>query len=468
MRHRDAAEPLASALMGTTAERMTGLDASYLHLERADTPMHTLKVMVVEPTHRGRDLTLEEIADVLPRHLGLVRRAHQVVVWAPGFRSRPFWVDAEVDVRQHLDERTAAAPGDRAALDAICSDLAVEQLDRSRPLWAVTLVHGLAGGRQALVVRVHHSVMDGIAALNAFLTATTPVQDTRRAPTPHPLPVAVEPRHLLRDAARDAVRLPVKAVRAARLLHATRRTDKGFGDLSELPSGMVPRRSFNTPSGEARLCASVSLELAALKAVARGAGVTLNGALHGVIALAAREEALARGEDVSTPMTVMFSVAEDTSSRRRHGNGLASTRALLRVDLEDPREVVEATGRSCVRSVELRRARGFALTHLGTDLTGRLGPRLREVTMHRIKNVPAHLNTANLAGPDHVRWLGDVPVVDWVSFAVAVSPSDLNLTGYSYDGRFTIGFICTPESMPDPRAFLDRLQPAIDRVLAAV
>ena len=455
--------------MGTTAaERMTGLDASYLHLERADTPMHTLKVMIVDPSHRGRDLTLDELADVLPRHLGLVRRASQVVVWAPGFRSKPFWVDATVDVRRHLEERVAAAPGDRAALDAICSELATARLDRDRPLWAVTLVHGLADGRQALIVRVHHSVMDGIAALNSFLTATTPTEDIDRAPTPPLPPAPALPQHLVRQAARDALRAPAKAAHAARLLRGTRRTDRGFGDLSELPSGMVPRRSFNTPSGEARLCASTSLELASLKAVARGAGVTLNGALHGVIALAAREEALARGEDVSTPMTVMFSVAEDTSSGRRHGNGLASTRAQLRTDLEDPRAIVEATGRSCVRSVELRRARGFALTHVGTDITGRLGPRLRELTMHRIKNVPSHVNTANLAGPDHVRWLGDLPVVDWVSFAVAVSPSDLNLTGYSYNGRFTIGFICTPESMPDPRAFLDRLQPAIDRVLATV
>lgn len=454
--------------MGITAERMTGLDASYLHLERADTPMHTLKVMVLDPTHRGRDLTLEELADVLPRHLGLVRRASQVVVWAPGFRSKPYWVDAHVDVPRHLDERTAAAPGDRAALDALCSGLATEQLDRGRPLWAMTLVHGLADGRQALVVRVHHCVMDGIAALNTFLSATTPTEDVRRTPTPHPAPVPAVPHHLLRHAARDALRAPAKAAHAARLLRGTRRTDREFGDRSDLPSGMVPRRSFNTPSGEARLCASVSLDLADLKAVARGAGVTLNGALHGVIALAAREEALARGEDVSTPMTVMFSVAEDTASGRRHGNGLASTRALLRTDLEDPRAVVEATGRSCVRSVEHRRARGFALTQVGTDITGRLGPRLRELTMHRLKNVPSHVNTANLAGPDHVRWLGDLPVVDWVSFAVAVSPSDLNLTGYSYAGRFTLGFICTPESMPDPRAFLDRLQPAIDRLLVTV
>ncbi len=452
----------------TTAERMTGFDASYLHLERADTPMHTLKVMVLDPSRRGRDLTLDELADVLPRHLGLVRRASQVVVWAPGFRSKPFWVDGEVHIRQHLDERTAAAPGDRAALDSICSELATARLDRSRPLWAVTLVHGLAEGRQALVVRVHHSVMDGIAALNTFLTATTEAEDISRLPTPHPPAAPAEPRHLVRHAARDALRAPAKAAHATRLLMGSRRTDKEFGDRSELPSGMVPRRSFNTPSGEARLCASVSLDLAELKAVARAAGVTLNGALHGVLAIAAREEGLARGEDLSTPMTVMFSVAEDTGSGRRHGNGLASTRALLRTDLEDPRAIVEATGRSCVRSVELRRARGFALTQVGTDITGRLGPRLREVTMHRLKNVPSHFNTANLAGPKHVRWLGDVPVVDWVSFAVAVSPSDLNLTCYSYDGRFTIGFICTPESMPDPSAFLDRLHPAMERLLTTV
>jgi hypothetical protein len=57
-------------------------------------------------------------------------------------------------------------------------------------------------------------------------------------------------------------------------------------------------------------------------------------------------------------------------------------------------------------------------------------------------------------------------VVDWISFSLAVAPADLNLTGYSYDGSFRVGFVSTPESMPEPRVFVERLHIALDQLLA--
>ena len=56
-------------------------------------------------------------------------------------------------------------------------------------------------------------------------------------------------------------------------------------------------------------------------------------------------------------------------------------------------------------------------------------------------------------------------MVDWISYAVAVAPADVNLTAYSYDGRLELGLVATPEAMPEPAAFLARLQPALDELL---
>ena len=108
---------------------------------------------------------------------------------------------------------------------------------------------------------------------------------------------------------------------------------------------------------------------------------------------------------------------------------------------------------------------GFELTQRTHDLLGRLGPTVRAGVAHVIPVVSNHITTANVRGPATTRWIGDHEVVDWVSFSLAVAPADLNLTGYSYDGRFRIGFVSTPESMPEPRMFLDRLHRALADLL---
>ena len=80
----------------------------------------------------------------------------------------------------------------------------------------------------------------------------------------------------------------------------------------------------------------------------------------------------------------------------------------------------------------------------------RLMPALRAVFAPHVPKVVNNITTANVAGPQHLRWFGDVAVVDWISYAVAVAPADVNLTAYSYNGRLSIGLVATPEAMPDP------------------
>lgn len=466
--------PAPEAEIGTddiplAAERVAGSDAVFLHMERPDTPTHTLKVLVLDPARRGRPVTLEDVAAVLPRYLGLVRRSTQRLETVRGFGGKPFWVrDERFDVRAHLDETWAAEPGGREALDAICAELATRQLDRSRPLWAMTLVHGLAGGRQAIVVRVHHAVMDGIAALNTFRAATTEEPGVLPAEAPASAWISLDPAVLRREAV-NGVRSGL--VRSREFMRAHRdaaRATKAFGDRSELPSGLVQRTTFNTPSGARRACASASLDFADVRRLAGAAGITVNGALHAVIARAMQADMHVRGERIDAPLVAIFGVAEDTQSTRRYGNRLATARAFLRVDLSSPEELLHATARSCLLAVDLRRRRGFALHRLTQDLTGRLAPSVRAVVADAIPRVANHITTANVPGPQRRRWLGDVEVVDWISYALAIAPADVNLTAYSYAGRLSIGLVVTPESMPDPVGFLRRVRAALEELLAAV
>jgi diacylglycerol O-acyltransferase / wax synthase len=450
-------------------ERMTGPDAVMLHLERPTVPMHTLKIAVLDSFERGRAITLAELRAAVAPYLGLVPRATQRVVSVAGCGGRPYWVHHPAfDLDAHLDEATLAAPT-RAHFDELCARLAERHLDRDRPLWAITLVHGLQDGHQAVVVRLHHAVSDGLGALNAFLAATTDTAGTIAPIAPAQPAVAPSPDELRRRARRDLGGLVARVPSLIRTVRDVRRSSRGFEAWEQVPGGLAAERStFNARGGGNRVCASGELELSELKEVARGSGATINGVLHAVIAGAMRAEYAERGDPLDVPAVAAFGVAADTRSTRRWGNEIAPASAFLHTQVADPLERLRATARSCLHAVDLRRRRGFELTDHTFTYLPRLLPALRAAFAPHVPKVVNNITTANVAGPQHLRWFGDVAVVDWISYAVAVAPADVNLTAYSYNGRLTIGLVATPEAMPDPARFLARLQPALDELRQAL
>jgi len=450
--------------------RMTGNDALMLNMEAPDTPMHTLKVAVLDTSRRGRPITRDELLAVLPGYLGKFPRATQRIETASSTcHARPFWVyDEDFDPARHVDELTVAAPGSRADLDRILSTLAVRQLDRAHPLWALTLVHGLADGRQALVLRIHHCVADGLASLNIFMAATA--EHGRPVPPAPVVPQEPVSREELLRSARAESRQLFKQVPAAtgRLIKAAH-LSRVFEARHLVPMPLEPaRNSFSSRSGGDRVCASRSIPLADVQQIAVATGTTVNGALHGVIAGAKRAELIARSEDLRSPSVTVFGVAADLTSHRTYGNEISTATAYLRTDIDDPVDRLTKTAESCAAAVSRRRRLGFDLTDQVAVYTGRLGPVFRRLAAPHVPRVVNNITTANLPGPRQTRWVGEIEVVDWVSFALAIAPADVNLTAYSYAGRISMGLIATPESMPDPERFLERIDESLAEIRSAL
>ena len=442
-------------------ERMSGSDALLWHMEQPDRPVHTLKILVLDPRRRGRPISIDEVAAAVGPRLGIVKRATQKVVAAKGFRGIPFWVDdPDFELRLHLDERTLPVPGTARDLDALYSELAMSPLPRDRALWAMTLVHGLEDGHQAIVVRVHHALTDGLGALNAFLASTTdsPGSVVPDQPAETAAPVSEAD---LRAEARRRFRKHVGAIpRLVRDALAGHHKAKAFrATHRDLPPFIGSARNFcNAASGKDRLCATASLPLDEMKSVARAAGVTLNGVLHGLLAGAMRVELQARGEVTSKPTAAAFAIAADSSDRsRRWGNAITPTNVGIFSNLDDPRERLAHTARSCREGIELRRLTGVDMAERWANYGPRLVSLFLRTMADRSPWIVNHLTTGNVAGPSSRRWLGDIEVVDWYSFALALNPANVNVTVHSYDGRMNFGLVTTPQAMPDPHLFLDRV-----------
>ncbi|MEA2407609.1 MAG: diacylglycerol O-acyltransferase / wax synthase, partial [Thermoleophilaceae bacterium] len=143
-----------------SSDRLTGLDASFLHLEDSAAHMHVAGVMIFE----GPPPPYEDLLEAIERRLGLVPRYRQRLAFVPLGQGRPRWVDdPHLNLRYHVRSTALPAPGSEDQLKELAGRVFAQQLDRDKPLWEMWVAEGLSGGRWALISKIHHCVVDGIS-----------------------------------------------------------------------------------------------------------------------------------------------------------------------------------------------------------------------------------------------------------------------------------------------------------------
>ncbi len=148
-------------------ETLSPLDASFLLLERAWAPMHFGGLSIVDPGGReGGPLTEAELEAAVLQRFRRLRRLHQRPVFRWRGLRHAVWERAPLDPAKHFHHHELAVAGDQAELLRLVGLLHAAPLDHRRPLWELHLIDGLAGGRQAILMKVHHSVADGLGGLD--------------------------------------------------------------------------------------------------------------------------------------------------------------------------------------------------------------------------------------------------------------------------------------------------------------
>jgi diacylglycerol O-acyltransferase len=262
----DPAEGFCGRLEVLVSDRLSVLDASFLYLESATTPMHVGSVMVFE-ARTGVD------------HVRLVRHVQARIAFVPRYRQRlrvvpgrlanPVWVDDErFDINYHVRRSALPRPGTRQQLGELVARLQSRPLDRLRPLWELIFVEGLENGCFAVVTKVHQALVDGTHAVDlgqVVLDATEepfdpPAHLWRPAPEPSPVELVV-------GAVADSVRRPQQAVERLRSGVGDVRTT--VGKALELLGGVAartaarptPRSPLNPDIGEHRRFVMVTTNL---------------------------------------------------------------------------------------------------------------------------------------------------------------------------------------------------------------
>lgn len=325
---------------------MGGEDSGLLALELPGQPMTNLYLLVLGPgdDEAASDLSVGDLERRVAERLDYLPALRWRLAPVPLGLHHPMWVDdAGFELAAHLAHVRLAEPGGASELAALCDRLLEEPLDRSRPLWHVTLVDGLSAGRQALIWRAHHCLVDGAATVTTFgrfFAEGEELEALRRAP----FAPGASPRRMsllagaLRDQAVNLRSLRALVARTRRAMRARAAHERAAGVTLPRASHDVPPCSLNEAFAPGRRMAMAELELETLERVRDEAGVTFTDVALAVVSGALRSMLVRAGELPGRPLVAACTVSlEGPQAAQRHwGNRFCSVTTTLATHVEDP------------------------------------------------------------------------------------------------------------------------------------
>jgi diacylglycerol O-acyltransferase / wax synthase len=443
-------------------ERLSAQDTSFLLFEHRATPMHVAAVALLETgllRRAGGGVDVRRLAMHVESRLPSLPRYRQRLVASPLTGER-FWVDdSGFDLSYHLRHVALPHPGSIADLKSLTGHVLSQHLDRNRPLWEMWVIEGLEGDRFALLSKVHHCMVDGVAGANllTLLFSPDPEEGLGRAPswTPRPAPGALD---LLVGEAAQRLRAGgnllrwVGAVASAPRAGLAGALGVGTAVAQALDAALrLPGPTdLNRPIGPHRRVEWQSLELDSVKRVKERLGGTVND-----VVLATVTGALHRflGTRASWPVKLDYRVVIPVNMRSGDddatvANHVSALFVSLPVAERDPRRRYERIRVETDRLKHSRAAQGIDwLTRLADQLAApwvtRLGVRL--ATSLR----PYNLIVTNVPGPPFPLYVLGARLREIYPHLPLFDHQGLGVAVLSYDGRLGFGLIADREVVPD-------------------
>jgi diacylglycerol O-acyltransferase / wax synthase len=448
--------------MRQTEERLSSLDSTFLELEQHEdgATMHIGAALIFEPL---------PATGGPPSHDALLELLHERLSRLPRFRmrlseervhglQRPAWiVDPAFDLRAHVRRAALPAPGGDAEIADWLGDFWSHRLDRSRPLWEMTLVEGLRDGRWMLATKTHHAMVDGVGSVDIghILLHVDPhppprearedagSDDTERDPLPVPgwLPSALSAAHDLLDSTVQTALHPRRLLKAGQATAAMGEVLWKDEMLGARPSTM------NVPIGSTRRFVSVTCELSDVKQVKHGLGGTINDVVLATCAGALRTLLERRGEQLDRPLRAMVPVNLRGEDHDSLGNKVSSLFVELPIGEPDPRRRYDAT-RTAAGELKSGSAALGASTII--DVSGVLPPVAHGSIAEMLYSTRlCNLTITNVPGPQIRLYALGSQLRRIVPLVPLFKDHAIGIAIISYDGELVFGVNADRASNPD-------------------
>ena len=441
-------------------ERLNALDAEFLHLEDGNVHMHIAGACVFDdpppPFH--------ELEALVASKLHLIPRYRQRVRSVPFELGRPVWVDdPHFELGYHVRHTALPTPGDDAAFCRLMGRFMSRPLNRERPLWEAWLVEGLEGGRWALVFKVHHCMVDGIAGvelltvmldLEADTTIAEPQPWAPRSEAPGALKVLDAWSGLASSTLAAARGIPGSIAHPVATVRSTLTTAEG---AVRFMRRLAPTRSLSIegPIGPHRVWAHSSASVADVETIRSAFGGTMNDVVLAAVSGGYRALLMERGDNADR--AVVRSLVP-VSTRHDDGHGVPDNRVSallyeLPVQIADPVERLEA-----VRD-EMTKLKASHISEAGEAVTtiGNLAPpmvvgpvsRMAIRAMHLFGQRSLNTVTTNVPGPQFPLYCLGHEMLEYRPFVPISHGLRVGTAILSYNGNLFFGVTGDQGTMPD-------------------
>ena len=453
-------------------EWMSPMDASFLHIEGPNNPMHIGGLSIFE----GPAPPFERVEQMVSARLDAVPRYRQKVRFVPLGLGRPVWVDdPHFNLAYHLRHSALPTPGSEDILRRQAARIFAHQLDRRKPLWEIWMLEGLSENRWALLSKVHHCMVDGVAATDLMTVMFDEVSSEATGsgwqPAPEPSDAELVLRTLTHQALNPSEQL--RMIRAAtRRPRATLTQGVEFVRAVASASGLLKPlgdTSLVGPVGPHRAWSTAYVHLSDVKTIRAALGGTVNDVVLTIVAGGLRELLTSRGEAVegrSVRALVPVSVRR-AGEKGVYNNRVSAMFADLPVGIADPeqrlarvREQMDGLKQSkqAVAGEVLTSLSGFAPPLL-LALGGRLAARSPSLGVHTgVTNVPGPQSSLQTLGRRMLESFPFVPVIGHVRTSIAI---------FSYDGGLYFGVTGDYDSSRDIDVLTTGVEASMRELLAS-
>lgn len=456
---------------------LSALDAVFLHIEAAGTPMHMASIGIFEggPLQDANgQLRLSDLRHLISSRLHLVPKLRQRP--RPGLlrEAAPTWIDDPTfDIENHVREEHLRAPGTEAELLELCGNVLAARLEATKPLWELVFVTGLDGGRVALIEKLHHSMADGVAAaeLATVLLDLSPespqVQNALpwipQAPTA-PLDTALTSLgRLLTAPVRMSWWLGDGVIHPVRRAHAALRALQSTSAL--LPSHLVAHRtSLNRQIGPRRKVNFVRFDLHGVMEVAHHHGATVNDVILAIVSGGLHALFSSRGELAeSHELQALVPVGLEMGAGRQMGNGVSAFFVRLPVGQADSVKALATIASTTAKEKQEHQELAPALI---LRLLDPLPQSVLAAGSRLLRYQPLfNLVVTNVPGPSMPLYALGARMLEAFPVVPLVGNQGLGVAALSYVDQLNLGIFSDPSVCPDVQVFCEGARVALDALI---
>jgi diacylglycerol O-acyltransferase len=401
--------------------------------------MHVAGLLVFDPTARpGGPVTLPELHHLVGSRLRSLPRFRQRVR-LDELGSAHWLATPRVSLGAHMRFHQLPAPGHRGQLMALCARIHERGLARDRPLWEMHLIDGLSAGRQALLIKMHHAITDGIAGVEVAEVLFDHTPATGRS--------------------NGAALQTVLPTNGGPMLHSLQGL---LGVAFTLAGGPVALKGpFNSPVGAHRSLAIAALPMDEIRAAKQELGGSVDDVLLAVIAVGLRRYFAQEGV-AGAPAVMRAMVPVSTRSatgKPRFGNHVTSVFVDLPLDAPDMRSCIEriAASKAVIRSAH--EGPGLAMM---IEVAGALPPLLHRTVVRLVGALPvANLVISDVPGPSEAQSILGAPIEACYPMLPLPPSVGVSIAAISMGGVMGLGLVVDPDQVPHPQRLADAVRRAL-------